>query len=61
MAGGKTAKNTFFLFLCAFAHIDIKSDYQFYTFICFLSICTRIELKILDSIHVHIDKKQINV
>ncbi len=36
----------FFLFLCAYTHIDIKSDYKFYTFICFTSICARIELKI---------------
>ena len=48
-------KIRFFLFLCAYAHIDIKNDYKIYTFICFTSICTRIELKISDSIRVHID------
>jgi len=54
-------KNTFFLFLCASAHIDIKSDYQFYTFFHFVSICTHIELKISISICVHIDTKLIVV
>ena len=50
-----------FLFLCAYAHIDIKSVYQFYTFFRFVSICTHIELKILISICVHIDTKRIDV
>ena len=55
------AQKCVFVFRCAYAHIDIKSDYQFYTFICFMSICTHIELKISNSIRVHIDIKHVDV
>ena len=55
------AQKYVFLFLCAYARIDIKSDYQFNTFICFTSICTHIELKISNSIRVYIDIKRIDV
>jgi len=37
--------------------IDIKSDYQFYTFFCYVSICVHIDTKISRSICVHIDIK----
>jgi hypothetical protein len=56
-----TQKSFFLIFLCAYVHIDIKSDYQFFTFFHFVSICTHIELKILISICVHIDIKHIDV
>ena len=44
-----SSKSAFFLFLCAYTHIDIKSDYKFYTFICFTSVCARhIDIKCID-------------
>ena len=50
-----------FLFLCAYAHIDIKNDYKIYTFFGFLSIRVHIDSQFFKSICVHIDIKQINV
>jgi len=46
------AQKYVFLFLCAYAHVDIKNDYQFYVYLFY--VYAYIELKISDSIRVHI-------